>query len=222
MIHAYQALDRNKDISVILCDGDVVTETNVSRQAFVETEIGINKAEVLANRYNRMYGFSWQCYPYYINKERLNEIAANIIVTCVDKVEPRRVIDKYMKDSLKFKLSDDHYYQKPMLWIDTGNTQMTSNIFASVPADRTIIDTFPNLEDDPTVPSCSTAAALINQSLFINTITADIAAMMLWDLLYLYKLPANSTYINLNRLSIKQSHEDNNSEWPCRQLTNIS
>ena len=222
MIHAYQALDRNRDLSIILCDGDIVTETNISRQAFVETEIGMNKAEALVNRYNRMYGFDWQAYQEYVNLERLNDIGANVIVSCVDKVAPRRVIDFYMKNSLKYKYSEDEVHLKPLLWIDTGNTRVTSNIFVSTPADKTITDMYPSLQDDPDVPSCSTAAALINQSLFINTITADIAAMMLWDLLYLYKIPANATFINLERLSIKQSHEDNNSKWPCRELASIN
>ena len=222
MVHAYRSLYRNRDISVILCDGDLVSPTNVSRQAFVTTEIGLNKAEALVTRYNHMYGFEWQAYTDYVNHARLNDISANIIVTCVDKLQPRRIINGLMKSAIKTDYGNDSRWQEPMLWIDTGNTRNTSNIFASVPGDKTIIDHYPNLKEDDTMPSCSTAEALLNQSLFINTITADIAAMMLWDLLYLYKIPANTTFINLERLSIKQSHEDNNSEWPHRQLTTAS
>jgi PRTRC genetic system ThiF family protein len=218
MIHAYRCIFADRDISVCLCDGDTVSHSNISRQAFVESELNYNKAEALVNRYNRMYGYNWQAYPDYMTSTTLEKLKSNIIISCVDKIKPRRIIDAYFKFKGMMQYEEDAMWGQPMLWIDTGNTKSTSNIFCSVPSDLTIIDRYPNLEDDDSLPSCSTAQALSQQSLFINTITADIAALMLWDLLYLFKVPEPVTFINLNTLKISQSNENNNQEWASNRL----
>lgn len=46
-------------IHVTVIDGDIVTKANLGRQLFSSSEIGINKAIVLATRINRFFGFDW-------------------------------------------------------------------------------------------------------------------------------------------------------------------
>lgn len=41
---------------VILCDGDIVEKKNLVRQNFIASDLGKNKAEVLATRYSGAFG----------------------------------------------------------------------------------------------------------------------------------------------------------------------
>lgn len=45
-----------KRAKVILMDGDIVEEKNCKRQLFIPSEVGKNKADVMASRYNRAFG----------------------------------------------------------------------------------------------------------------------------------------------------------------------
>lgn len=63
---ALQALG-HPGLHVTVFDPDTVTEANIGRQLFSESELGLNKAVALVTRINRFFGFSWeakgQCYP---------------------------------------------------------------------------------------------------------------------------------------------------------------
>lgn len=50
---------------VILMDGDEVEEKNTKRQLFIQSEVGKNKAEVMATRYNRAFGANTFAIPYF-------------------------------------------------------------------------------------------------------------------------------------------------------------
>ena len=41
-------------------DPDTVTEANIGRQLFSETELGLNKATALVTRVNRFFGYAWE------------------------------------------------------------------------------------------------------------------------------------------------------------------
>lgn len=62
---ALQALG-HPGLHVTVFDPDTVTEANIGRQLFSESELGLNKAVALVTRINRFFGFSWeakgQCY----------------------------------------------------------------------------------------------------------------------------------------------------------------
>lgn len=63
---ALQALG-HPGLHLTVFDPDTVTEANIGRQLFSESELGLNKAVALVTRINRFFGFSWeakgQCYP---------------------------------------------------------------------------------------------------------------------------------------------------------------
>lgn len=56
---ALQALG-HLGLHVTVFDPDTVTEANIGRQLFSETELGLNKAVALVTRINRFFGYAWE------------------------------------------------------------------------------------------------------------------------------------------------------------------
>lgn len=210
MMWAYNKIYERRRVSVVLWDGDTVSETNISRQSFIPDELHLNKAEALVTRYNQMYGFEWIAKPDYFSEREFAKMGpANIYISFVDKVNARKAINKCFKSKQEFKSLDD-YENAMLMWIDAGNSSNKSNVFCSLYGQYTIIDKYPNLKDLPDAPSCSTAEALTQQNLFINVFTADIAASILWDAIYEAKSLPNIVYFNSQFLNIKRVYEYSN------------
>lgn len=51
-------------LEVVLADGDTVSGSNLVRQSFYPSDVGLNKAEVLINRLNLSCGLDWQARPF--------------------------------------------------------------------------------------------------------------------------------------------------------------
>ena len=66
MSMALQALG-HPGLHVTVFDPDTVSQANIGRQLFSETELGLNKAVSLVTRINRFFGYAWtaepQCFP---------------------------------------------------------------------------------------------------------------------------------------------------------------
>lgn len=177
----------------------------------------MNKAEALATRYNRMYGYEWLAIPEYFTEKRFNNVHGNIYISFVDTVAARRAIDTCFKYNIGQIRSIDDYHNRFILWIDAGNTANCSNVFCSMLGQNTIIDQYPNLQDDVITPSCSTIQALKNQSLFINVFTADIVANILWEAIYENKDLPNIVYFNQEFLNIKKVYENTDKQPKSRK-----
>lgn len=63
---ALQALG-HPGLHVTVFDPDTVSQANIGRQLFSETELGLNKAVSLVTRINRFFGYAWtaepKCFP---------------------------------------------------------------------------------------------------------------------------------------------------------------
>ena len=75
-------------LQVRLWDDDLITDANLGRQRFAESEVGLYKSVALINRANRWMGTNWKAET---QKFKLNEsekfsenIPANIYISCVD------------------------------------------------------------------------------------------------------------------------------------------
>lgn len=72
-------------LEVILADGDTVSESNLVRQSFYPSDVGLNKAEVLINRLNLSCGLSWKAYPHEIDSLHGNAYDnPKLVIDCVD------------------------------------------------------------------------------------------------------------------------------------------
>jgi PRTRC genetic system ThiF family protein len=200
---ALQAMSR-PGLMVRLWDGDTVTAANAGRQLFTRSEYNRNKADVLIERVNRFYGTSWHSVPRHMTEEdvRMGDVHGNIIITCVDKVAPRELMQTNIYTILPTH-SKTHDGFANHFWIDTGNSKTTGQVICgsrkhSLP---TILDIEPNLkkfEDQDDSPSCSLAEALDRQHLFINTIIGNICAMLVFDICSKPILTWYGAYINMD------------------------
>ena len=202
-------------LHVNVIDGDIVTKANLGRQLFSASEVGLNKAVVLATRINRFFGFDWDAvkenYPYD------GCVTANVTITCVDNVNARIEIGKFLRDNVKPKTNRDHDMTKPYYWLDFGNTTDTGQVVLGTiceieqpkkskdPSAKTLkcVDEMFDLtkvNDEDSGPSCSLAEALRKQDLFINSAIAQFGCNIFWKL-FSGSIDTQGAFLNLKTLN---------------------
>ena len=198
-------------LSVMIYDDDVVTEANIGRQLFSATDIGLNKANVLATRINSFYGTDWEAEPskYYED----NSEKANITITCVDNVASRIQIGKILRSGGGI---DQHH---ALYWLDFGNQldrgqvvlgtlgsvkQPKSKKYKTVGSLKCVDQMFDlsKVDEAESGPSCSLAEALRKQDLFINSFLAQTGCALLWKLLYEQCIDTQGAFVNLSTMNV--------------------
>ena len=118
----------NYNISLTIVDGDVVEESNLSRQRFTAEDLGQNKAKALALRYSSVFGFTVKYLADFIDDVKLTGLivpeATNVIVGCVDNNIARYHINRV-------------FYQSPnsIVWLDSGNNEWNGQaVFSTNPS----------------------------------------------------------------------------------------
>jgi PRTRC genetic system ThiF family protein len=202
---------------VTMCDPDTVTAANMGRQLFTEQDEGLNKASGLITRVNRFFGTDWDSVS-----EVYDGQSANIVITCTDNTASRLYVQTV------FHMKPDRYiqpYRRFIYWMDFGNTRTTGQaILGSVDIKQPVSEKFTTIGRLPTVtelfdytkiieedsgPSCSLAAAMQKQDLFINSSLAQLGCGLLWKLFREYMIEYHGVFLNLdtiksNPLKIKQ------------------
>lgn len=178
-------------LAVDVYDPDTVSESNIGRQLFYASDIGLNKAIVLCHRLNMAYGLDFRAFP-----ERFAEnpySGHDLYVSCVDSRASRREIHHtlYRRNS-----------SRPVYWLDLGNGVEDGQVCLGEPLSHfmptrgkranpmrlpTITEFYPdlldlNIPDDDSMPTCSLAEALERQSLFICQEMATRGLTILWNL----------------------------------------
>lgn len=121
----------------IIMDGDTVENKNIGRQLFAMSDIGKNKAEVLANRYSNAYKLAVRHIPNFlssVNDLKLFTDLAHpacplVIIGCVDNTNARRVIH----DALVARLANQSGYFylhgiEGAFWLDAGNDRYDGQV----------------------------------------------------------------------------------------------
>lgn len=117
---------RIKKAKIIFIDGDIVEEKNLVRQKFIASDLGKNKAEVLAERYSAAYGLDILSIPSYLDMSMpfiYDEVFASnhdlptIIIGAVDNHNARLQIA-----GLAYRLGG------PTICIDTGNSMWNGQV----------------------------------------------------------------------------------------------
>lgn len=188
-------------LSVRLWDNDVVTESNLGRQLFAESELGLHKSVALINRVNRFFGTDWKAESVKFERNNIGKLPENarasIYISCVDSVKSRFEIANILK-SLDNR---NAYSNRPRYWMDFGNSQFSGQVLLSTigtvrqPKSEKYetVENLPfvteefgellrNSEQEDDTPSCSLAEALEKQDLFINSTLAQMGSSLLWNL----------------------------------------
>ena len=214
---ALQALG-HPGLHVTVFDPDTVSQANIGRQLFSETELGLNKAVSLVTRINRFFGYAWtaepKCFP---TKKFSGYDTANIFITCTDNIRSRLEIWKFLKKTRKENFND---YLVPIYWMDFGNAQTTGQVLVGnirskisqpasseyLPMPRMNVITeevsYSTIREEDSGPSCSLAEALRKQDLFINSMLAQIGCDILWRMFREGRTFYRGAYLNLDTLRV--------------------
>ena len=202
-------------------DPDTVTEANIGRQLFSETELGLNKATALVTRVNSFFGYAWEArecrYPIITKEGDKSVPLANIIITCTDNTRSRLDLWRFLKKYREYKNNDE---KAPIYWMDFGNAQTTGQVMVGnirskisqpasseyLPMPRMNVITeevsYSTIREEDSGPSCSLAEALRKQDLFINSMLAQIGCDILWRMFREGRTFYRGAYLNLDTLRV--------------------
>jgi len=220
-----QELHRN--VSLTFVDFDHVEAGNIPRQNFIDADVGLNKAEVLAIRYAAAWGIEIKAVPSAFNPSLLNQRhrTLSIIVGCVDRASARRQIASLFPQ-YQYSYENGNY----RWWLDCGNTETYGQVLLGCCSNKQdlqkgiafppgklkrstkpmFVKSLPSphiqhpelLEDrenseTPTHRSCREMALENAQSLMINQRVAAEAAAILNDLLLVRQLRVFAAYFDI-------------------------
>lgn len=195
---------------VMAYDPDMVTMANTGRQLFSETDLGLNKAACLVTRINRFFGTGWDSIP-----EPYDSRHANIIITCTDNIASRLDVEKAMREERRYW---GHPYERDIYWLDFGNGRTTGQvILGSLPVKQpdskiyrtagklsfvTELFDYTAIRETDSGPSCSLAAAINKQDLFINSTLAQLGCNILWKLFREGSIENQGFFLNLDHMKV--------------------
>ncbi len=180
----------------------MITEANLGRQFFAESELGLHKSVALINRTNRFFGTNWKAETQKLEKDDLGKLKSNmkseIYISCVDSVKSRFDIPEILNE---LKIDKGYYRNQCKYWMDFGNSQFTGQVLLSTignikQPNSEKYETVENLpfiteefgellkisELEDNTPSCSLAEELEKQDLFINSVLAQMGSSLVWNL----------------------------------------
>lgn len=197
-------LGHPEGLGVTVYDPDVVSKTNVGRQAFYPADVGLAKANILVHRCNMLMQTKWEARQEKVTSST-SLYATDIVIGCVDNRSSRKSI-----------LAATEKNHGTMYYMDFGNRAhdgqvilgqvMSKDNERSLKANQGMRlphagDLFPELLDEALddvddTPSCSLAEALEKQSLFINDTVSNAGMNMLWELLRYGQLSYHGVFVN--------------------------
>ncbi|SOD17779.1 PRTRC system ThiF family protein [Pedobacter xixiisoli] len=216
MDHCMKALG-HPGLQVRLWDDDVVAESNLGRQRFAVSQVGLPKSVVLINNINRWTGSAWKAETRKFDNG-LGNISGGIFISCVDNVEARFQI----ADVLKGMVRNNKTRNQPRYWMDFGNSRFTGQVILSTVGEIEqpqsdlylttenlpfVTEEFGELlrksEETDNTPSCSLSEALQQQDLYINSTLAQMGCSLLWNLFRNGFTENRGFFLNLKEFSAK-------------------
>lgn len=202
---------------ITLIDGDIVEEKNLKTQKFLPKDVGLNKAEVLADRYSSVYDMEINYMDLYLTEENTLKrliypgtyYCNSIIVSCVDNNKARRIIDNVFNENMS-----KYRFHSNVIYIDTGNSSgigdLTGQTVVSYKKDQKIIlpspsTFFPQMledEDEENVQHESCGEIILHniQNIGANITSACTVFNLLNGILSFNVIPANLFTFNASKL----------------------
>lgn len=190
-------------IDATVYDHDHVTPSNVGRQRFTRSDVGLSKATLLVHRLNAFHGIDWQDMPCAFDPNDNSLGRADMVITCVDKGAFRADLGAAYRDR-----------RCEILWLDCGNGASSAQAILSHLGKPSTGIRLPNVYDlyggdalragdEDDVPSCSVAEALARQNFAINRAVATAAIALLDDLFHRGGLDYHGSFIRLTPLTVQ-------------------
>lgn len=193
-------------LSITLWDGDTVSPSNVGRQRFLHCDVGLNKADVLAERYGMLMGTQIESVPSMFDIEAafdgpsVYRQPTDLLISCVDRASVRVEIGQFFRRR-----------RSELLWMDLGNGAHTGQVvlghagMPDGPRLPNVWDLYPSLAevDDHDEPSCSLEEAIRHQRLGVNRFMADTAVFtLLAPLMQEGVITSHGAFIDMRKPSI--------------------
>ena len=187
-------------------DPDAISPTNCVRQALSQSEIGLYKSVVLANRLNMFWGLDWEGIPERLDpKRRLDGV--DIVIGCVDTRKARAAIAKWADD-----------WSEVDYWLDLGNNADSGQFVLGEPLNRrnrrhrlrlrTISELFPEVIqpglDGDGLPTCRAAESLDRQEPFVNPTLANHALALLARLFRYGTIGYHGAFVSVSSVAAVQ------------------
>jgi PRTRC genetic system ThiF family protein len=219
---ALLAYGHPEGLHVTLLDPDLISPTNCVRQPFSQSEIGLYKSVVLANRLNLFWGLDWEGIPERLDpKRRLDEV--DIVIGCVDTRKARAGIAKCAED-----------WSEVDYWLDLGNNADSGQFVLGEPLNRrnrrhrlrlrTVSELFPEVIegelDEDGLPSCSAVEALDRQEPFVNPVLANHALALLARMFRYGTISYHGAFIGLGSIGCAQPLRVGTKIWERLRSTN--
>ena len=174
-------------VEYTICDFDTVESKNVSRQNFFFDDVGKNKSEVLAKRFNINYyngKMREELIEYFLNRKNMN-----IVIGCVDTVSSRIEIIEGIR-----KL--DH---KNVYYVDAGNFDSRGQVIVidfNKSTDQeidNILNKFKEAKEQDFVASCSEYG---DQTIMANMMSATYLYNVVNEILMSESCSINSIFFS--------------------------
>lgn len=207
----------NKKVSCTLVDPDVIEAKNISRQNFIQSEIGCNKALVLATRYNLALGCNLTAIHKPFERDLLDNYwrGLTVIIGCVDNAAARYQISQCLdfnqnkepniwyldcgnhahSNSGQVLLGSTNQFELKNAFDNPDNPSFCINLPSPTLQHTELLEPQPEELSDTTL-SCAEIALRNQQGLFVNQQVAAIATEYVKALLLTGGLRRFATYFN--------------------------
>ena len=193
---------------VILCDGDIVEKKNLVRQNFIASDLGKNKAEVLAARYAGAFGMETCFIDHFIESEQqlkvlLEPDRKNSLVILIGAVDNNR--SRQLCNSVFCQARD-------LIYIDSGNGLANGQVVCGVrkggrtvqkPVARFYPDILDPTDKFPSELSCAEASVSAPQAITANIMAATLVLCMLYNILATGELVARMTTFSSQTVNVR-------------------
>lgn len=194
---------------LILVDGDKIEPKNTLRQNFANSDIGKNKAQVLAERYAGGFGMPVRYLTEFIDKATLKNlivptvgrIPLTLIIDCLDNKRTRKIISEVVS-----------LYSATLDWLSLGNDKDTGqlvftseSVFGSKA--RSIVTLFPEdytaealaaEEAEANAQNCAVVTISQPQTIAINHMGAMVAVNYLYQMFFDKEVTHDVVFYNRN------------------------
>jgi PRTRC genetic system ThiF family protein len=173
--------------TITIIEGDAVEDKNLTRQNFLQRDVGYNKGEIMANRYGAAFGLEVNYIPEYLENEKmLKDVIKNgsgipVLIDCVDNNATRMIIHNV------------HKATKGSFYLSSGNEEWAGQVICGYNAGKEfekgnkaphlfnlpdIADIYPEVlngeEKLPTELSCAERAVSNPQNIQTNMTAANL------------------------------------------------
>jgi hypothetical protein len=229
--HLYRLLySINRPVRIILADGDAVEEKNLVRQNFAFSDIGKNKARVIAERYASAFKMEAEYIPDFIeDSKRLADLLTPetysefdkrlrlkyryefcntpetvILIGAVDNNKSRRLCHEVFMSS------------RDLIYIDSGNGEFSGQIVCGIrrngrtmskPVGLLFPDVLEETDKFPSELSCAEASISAPQAITANVTAATAVVNLLYNILVAGKNRVESVTFSTKSVNVQPKYK---------------